>query len=236
METSLKVSNPWAGSPVFVREHTRSTWLTPEELALRGCAEGTVVVAGFQQKGRGRAPGRTWHSNPWESLMATIVLNQSSFDFPVTEPASARCRGGLSGGGGVRRQACHQAAQRSVGGGTEALRYPLRDMQPVRARRDWRELPADRLPGGARGHGLLHPPGHRSRREPFPSAAASPCAAQGDRHGPVLAGKAPGAPSYDRERIGQPFRRATFLRRRSGFTTTGCPTASRRGTSKMLSV
>ncbi|MGO9412388.1 MAG: biotin--[acetyl-CoA-carboxylase] ligase [Spirochaetia bacterium] len=85
METSLKVSNPWAGSPVFVREHTRSTMDDARELALRGCAEGTVVVAGFQQKGRGRAPGRTWHSNPWESLMATIVLNQSSFDFPVTE-------------------------------------------------------------------------------------------------------------------------------------------------------
>ena len=85
METSLKVSNPWAGSPVFVRERTQSTMDDARELVQGGCAEGTVVLAGFQLKGRGRAPGRTWHSNPWESLMATIVLNQGSFDFPLAD-------------------------------------------------------------------------------------------------------------------------------------------------------
>ena len=85
METSLKVSNPWAGSPVFVRERTQSTMDDARKLALAGCAEGTVVVAGFQQKGRGRAPGRSWHSSPWESLMATIVLAQETLPFPVSE-------------------------------------------------------------------------------------------------------------------------------------------------------
>jgi BirA family biotin operon repressor/biotin-[acetyl-CoA-carboxylase] ligase len=85
METSLKVSNPWAGSPVYVRERTESTMDDARQLALRGCPEGTVVVAGFQQKGRGRAPGRSWHSRPWESLMATVVVDRRSLAFPVAE-------------------------------------------------------------------------------------------------------------------------------------------------------
>jgi len=85
METSLKVSNPWAGSPVYVRERTQSTMDDARKLALQRCPEGTVVVAGFQQKGRGRAPGRSWHSSPWESLMMTIVLDQGSLPFPVSE-------------------------------------------------------------------------------------------------------------------------------------------------------
>jgi len=54
-------------------------------LALSGCTEGTVVVAGFQQEGRGRAPGKSWHSPPWESLMATIVLDAGSLQFPLTQ-------------------------------------------------------------------------------------------------------------------------------------------------------
>jgi BirA family biotin operon repressor/biotin-[acetyl-CoA-carboxylase] ligase len=85
METSLKAPNPWAGAPVFVRERTRSTMDDARELVLRGCVEGTVVVAGFQEKGRGRAPGRSWHSSPWESLMATVVLDAASFRFPLTQ-------------------------------------------------------------------------------------------------------------------------------------------------------
>ena len=81
---SLKVENPWTGAPVFVRERTSSTMDDARELALGGCPEGTVVVAGFQEKGRGRAPGRSWHSPPWESLMATVVLDARALAFPVT--------------------------------------------------------------------------------------------------------------------------------------------------------
>lgn len=87
METSravsLKVENPWTGSPVFVWERTSSTMDDARGLALSGCREGTVVVAGFQEKGRGRAPGRSWHSPPWESLMATVVLDARALGFPV---------------------------------------------------------------------------------------------------------------------------------------------------------
>jgi BirA family biotin operon repressor/biotin-[acetyl-CoA-carboxylase] ligase len=85
METSLRVSNPWTGSPVYVRERTQSTMDDARQLALLGCVEGTVVVAGFQRKGRGRAPGRSWQSRPWESLMATIVIDRERLPFPVAE-------------------------------------------------------------------------------------------------------------------------------------------------------
>jgi BirA family biotin operon repressor/biotin-[acetyl-CoA-carboxylase] ligase len=43
-------------------------------LAREGCPTGTVVVAGFQERGRGRVPGRTWLSPLWESLLATVVI------------------------------------------------------------------------------------------------------------------------------------------------------------------
>ncbi len=82
---SLKVPNPWAGASVFVKERTSSTMDDARALALRGCAEGTVVVAGFQQRGRGRAPGREWHSRPWQSLLATVVLDARVFTFPVSQ-------------------------------------------------------------------------------------------------------------------------------------------------------
>ena len=85
METSLKVANPWAQAPVFVRERTQSTMDDARRLALDGCMEGTVVVAGFQREGRGRAPGRTWHSPAWESLTATIVLDAGAFSFPLAQ-------------------------------------------------------------------------------------------------------------------------------------------------------
>ncbi len=85
METSLRVDNPWAGSPVYVRERVSSTMDDARGLALSGSPSGTVVVAGFQEKGRGRAPGRSWISRPWESLMATVVLGSSSLRFPSAQ-------------------------------------------------------------------------------------------------------------------------------------------------------
>ncbi len=85
METSLRVPNPWNGAPVFVRERTSSTMDDARALVLDGCAQGTVVVAGFQEKGRGRAPGRSWRSRPWESLLATVALDTRAFDFAASQ-------------------------------------------------------------------------------------------------------------------------------------------------------
>jgi BirA family biotin operon repressor/biotin-[acetyl-CoA-carboxylase] ligase len=55
------------------------------ELAQAGCPSGTVVVAGYQEKGRGRVPGRVWSSEPGESLLATVVVNLTDAAFPLPQ-------------------------------------------------------------------------------------------------------------------------------------------------------
>jgi len=77
--------NPWGGAPILVRERTVSTMEDARELARAGCPSGTVVVAGFQEKGRGRVPGRVWSSAPGESLLATIVVNLADAAFPLPQ-------------------------------------------------------------------------------------------------------------------------------------------------------
>jgi BirA family biotin operon repressor/biotin-[acetyl-CoA-carboxylase] ligase len=67
------------------RERTGSTMEDALELARSGCASGSAVIAGFQERGRGRVPGRSWVSPPWESLLATIVLRKPDIPFPLRE-------------------------------------------------------------------------------------------------------------------------------------------------------
>lgn len=85
METSPGIINPWGGAPIWVRERTLSTMDDARELARAGCPSGTVVVAGFQEKGRGRVPGRVWCSAPGESLLATVVVNLLETPFPLQQ-------------------------------------------------------------------------------------------------------------------------------------------------------
>lgn len=85
METSPGIFNPWKGAPIRVVERTTSTMDDARELARAGCPSGTVVVAGFQEKGRGRVPGRVWSSAPWESLLATVVVRLSETAFPLLQ-------------------------------------------------------------------------------------------------------------------------------------------------------
>jgi len=85
METSLGIINPWGGAPIRVRERTLSTMEDARELAQAGCPSGTVVVAGFQERGRGRVPGRVWSSRPGESLLATVVVNLADAVFPLPQ-------------------------------------------------------------------------------------------------------------------------------------------------------
>lgn len=68
-----------------MRERTVSTMDDARDLARTGCPPGTVVVAGFQEKGRGRLPGRAWVSPPWESLLATVVLSARELRFPLPQ-------------------------------------------------------------------------------------------------------------------------------------------------------
>jgi BirA family transcriptional regulator, biotin operon repressor / biotin---[acetyl-CoA-carboxylase] ligase len=74
METSAAITNPWHGAQIHVLERTSSTMDDALALGREGSPTGTVVIAGFQEKGRGRVPGRTWTSPPWESLLATVIV------------------------------------------------------------------------------------------------------------------------------------------------------------------
>ncbi len=106
MEPSIKVPNPWEGASVFVKEHTRSTMDDVLELAVRGYPVGTALIAGYQDSGRGRAPGRPWISAPWQSLLFSVVLSKGGLDFPASQlplrAAVAVCRSVESLVDGVR--------------------------------------------------------------------------------------------------------------------------------------
>jgi BirA family biotin operon repressor/biotin-[acetyl-CoA-carboxylase] ligase len=77
--------SPWPGALVHVRERTLSTMDDALALARDGCPTGTVVIARFQERGRGRVPGRTWLSPPGQSLLATLVLGIRDLGYPLEQ-------------------------------------------------------------------------------------------------------------------------------------------------------
>jgi BirA family biotin operon repressor/biotin-[acetyl-CoA-carboxylase] ligase len=85
MQTSPGGVNPWHDAPIIVRERVSSTMEEALTFARSGCPTGTVVVGGFQEQGRGRVPGRKWHSAPWESLLATVVVKRRDIGFPLPQ-------------------------------------------------------------------------------------------------------------------------------------------------------
>jgi BirA family biotin operon repressor/biotin-[acetyl-CoA-carboxylase] ligase len=89
METSLRIATPWEGAPVYLKERTHSTMDDALALARAGSPAGTTVVAGYQERGRGRAPGRVWLSGAWESLLATVVLRRADSPPPSQLPLRA---------------------------------------------------------------------------------------------------------------------------------------------------
>lgn len=60
-------------APVRFDEVTGSTQRTALELAEAGAPEWTLVAAGHQTEGRGRL-GRSWHDEPGQALMFSLVL------------------------------------------------------------------------------------------------------------------------------------------------------------------
>ncbi|MDR2049186.1 MAG: biotin--[acetyl-CoA-carboxylase] ligase family protein [Treponema sp.] len=79
----LDIANPF-GAPVYYRENLTSTMDAARALVLSGLPEfgeppgpsaphGTVIVAGYQSAGRGRA-GRPWNMGRGESLPLTLIL------------------------------------------------------------------------------------------------------------------------------------------------------------------
>ncbi|MFH0965895.1 MAG: biotin--[acetyl-CoA-carboxylase] ligase [Planctomycetota bacterium] len=65
----------WGGEAVF-RRATGSTNDDAGDLARRGAAEGTVVIAEHQTRGRGRL-GRRWESRKGKDLLLSLVLRPS---------------------------------------------------------------------------------------------------------------------------------------------------------------
>ena len=69
----VPVKNPF-NAPVYYEEILSSTMDSGRELAAKGTPHGTVISAGFQEKGRGRR-GRSWETEKNSSLMFTVFLD-----------------------------------------------------------------------------------------------------------------------------------------------------------------
>lgn len=70
---TLHAKNPWDGAPIFYVRRTGSTMEEARRLILRRCPAGTVVVAGYQDAGRGRFTSRIWQSPRGASLLFTVI-------------------------------------------------------------------------------------------------------------------------------------------------------------------
>ena len=76
-----EVHNPF-NAPVFYEQSVSSTMDVCRKLAANGEPHGTVIVADFQDRGRGRQ-GRTWMTGEVQSLLFTIFLDFKNFsDIP----------------------------------------------------------------------------------------------------------------------------------------------------------
>jgi BirA family biotin operon repressor/biotin-[acetyl-CoA-carboxylase] ligase len=69
----IPLLNPF-GAPVYRVETTSSTMDESRRLANRGAVHGTVIIADFQEAGRGRIQSRPWIGRAGENLFATILL------------------------------------------------------------------------------------------------------------------------------------------------------------------
>jgi BirA family biotin operon repressor/biotin-[acetyl-CoA-carboxylase] ligase len=74
----ISLSTPFL-APVYYKERTVSTMADARLLAAQGEPHGTVVIAGVQEAGRGRIPGRSWTAGPGEGLLFTILLRYQGF-------------------------------------------------------------------------------------------------------------------------------------------------------------
>ena len=74
--TPWPAANPWSAPVLFV-ESTLSTMEDAQRLDEQGYPSGTVVVAGFQERGRGRLPERVWAAEPGKNLLFTLSLHLS---------------------------------------------------------------------------------------------------------------------------------------------------------------
>jgi BirA family transcriptional regulator, biotin operon repressor / biotin---[acetyl-CoA-carboxylase] ligase len=78
-------SPAWPGSYVELRSSTGSTMDDAYALARSGAPDGSAVAAGYQERGRGRVPGRTWVSPPGESLLVTVLVRAAALGYALPE-------------------------------------------------------------------------------------------------------------------------------------------------------
>jgi BirA family biotin operon repressor/biotin-[acetyl-CoA-carboxylase] ligase len=88
----LAVYNPF-NAPVYYEDTVDSTMNVSRMLARRGAPHGTVIIADFQEAGRGRILGRRWIMERGNNLAFTILLR-----FPCVEgiPQALTLRTGLA--------------------------------------------------------------------------------------------------------------------------------------------
>ena len=75
-ERELPIATPWPGARVLFIERTVSTMQDARRLAAEGAPGGTTVTAAWQERGRGRFPGRAWQSPAGQSLLFTTLLRE----------------------------------------------------------------------------------------------------------------------------------------------------------------
>jgi BirA family biotin operon repressor/biotin-[acetyl-CoA-carboxylase] ligase len=73
------IENPF-GAPVYYRETVSSTMDEARHLAAQGEGHGTVIIAGFQEAGRGRGRGRPWNADREKNLFFTILLRYTGIN------------------------------------------------------------------------------------------------------------------------------------------------------------
>jgi BirA family biotin operon repressor/biotin-[acetyl-CoA-carboxylase] ligase len=77
--TSLKIRNPF-NAPVRYEETVSSTMDVSRKLARENFPHGAVIVAEFQESGRGRIRDRRWEMDRGANLSFTILLRYSSIE------------------------------------------------------------------------------------------------------------------------------------------------------------
>jgi BirA family biotin operon repressor/biotin-[acetyl-CoA-carboxylase] ligase len=78
IKPAVRVKNPFNDAPIFYMDTVSSTMDVCRELERENVPHGTVIVADFQEKGRGRA-GRSWQAQGGENLIFTVLLRFGDF-------------------------------------------------------------------------------------------------------------------------------------------------------------
>jgi BirA family biotin operon repressor/biotin-[acetyl-CoA-carboxylase] ligase len=154
--TPWPVPNPWS-APVLYLETTLSTMEDAQRLDDQGYPSGTVVAAGYQQRGRGRHPQRAWAAEPGKNLLFTLLLDLAPAFPPQRLPllaglALAQAVGGgfglavevkwpndlLCGGRKLAGVLCQARTRAAIAGSASCrqseLRFaPPRPLRPARA-------------------------------------------------------------------------------------------------------